>query len=140
MKKNKEKGVKNIISSYKGVFVKGNNFPKFFNETIEKDIFDMFYYQKPHALNIMLLLYNVKIPFYKLRLLYKSAGTTAGYTTNTLHELKRLNLVIVTKKEGQLNTHIELTQKGKDLMDKWMKAIKTENKELLKKEMNKNGN
>ena len=116
----------------KGVDIKSKKFPDFFNKAVEKDISYLFYWQKPTALNIMMLLYNVS-PIYKLKLLYDSIGSSVAYTTKVLNELENLGLALNEKKEGRLNTHVIITPKGKELMNRWMKMIKSKNKETFEK-------
>lgn len=130
MEKGEDKNKNGIRNLYKGVDINDKKFPVFFDKAIKKNILDMFYYLKPHALNIMLLLYNTETPIYKLKLLYWSTGTTPSYTTNVLHDLERLNLVTVTRNSGKRDTQTMITIHGKKQMKLWLDKIKDENKKI----------
>ena len=137
--KNENKNKNNITNLYKGINIKDKKFPIFFRKEIKEDILNMFYYLKPLSLNIMLLLYNIKIPIYKLRLLYKSTGTTSSYTTNVLHDLERLNFVTIIKNSNKRNTHIMITKDGAKYMKEWLDKIKNENQKILTKNNENDG-
>lgn len=133
---NGDKNKNNIRNLYKGIDIKDKKFPAFFNKEIKENILNMFYYLKPLSLNIMLLLYNIKTPIYKLRLLYKATGTTPAYTTNVLHDLEKLNFVNITKNANKRNTHIMITLNGIKYMKKWLNEIKNENQKIVTKNDN----